>query len=336
MMSDKQKPLIGITLGDLNGVGPEVIIKALSDNRILRQLTPIVFGSSKVIAFYKKLLDHDNFQYVQIGDIHKHNPKKTNVINIWEEKLELTPGSPNKTLGKYALRSVETASDHLKNNHIHAMVTAPIDKFLVQDENFNFPGHTEYLTQKFERKQSLMFMVSEAMRIGVVTGHIPLSEVPKVLTQELIREKLQILIKSLTNDFGLKKPKVAVLGLNPHAGDNGLLGKEEEQLISPIIQDFKNKNHLVFGPFSADGFFGSRQSGQYDGILSMYHDQGLIPFKQFAFGEGINFTAGLSHIRTSPDHGTGFEIAGKNLADASSFRNALFLAADLARKKLIQ
>ncbi|REE01019.1 4-hydroxythreonine-4-phosphate dehydrogenase PdxA [Marinoscillum furvescens] len=327
------KPLIGISIGDINGIGPEVVIKALTDNRILRHLTPVIYADGRVISYYRKELDLKNFNYNQTKTIDKIHHRKVNVLNLNEQHIEVTPGQPNKTGGEYAVLSLKRALEDLKAGHLNALVTAPLSKDLAQTEEFNFPGHTEYLTKEDGASDSLMFMVSEEVRIGVVTGHIPLKDVATKLNKDLVRDKLQLMIKSLKKDFGIKKPRVGVLGLNPHAGENGLLGSEEELIIEPVIKEFKEKGNLVFGPFPADGFFGSPQYRSFDGILAMYHDQGLIPFKSIAFGNGVNFTAGLSFIRTSPDHGTAFPLAGKGQASESSMRQAIYMAADIVRAR---
>lgn len=329
----KEKPLIGITIGDINGIGPEVIIKSLNDNRIHNLFTPVIYGSGKVISYYRKALDLENFNYQQISAIDKVVHKKVNVVNVWNEEVEIKTGEANKTGGDYAIKSLKAAVADLKEGKIHAITTAPLSKELVQSEDFNFPGHTEYLTEEAGEKESLMFLVSGELRVGVVTGHIPLQEVSSSITKEKIETKLKKMIKSLQKDFGIKKPKIAVLGLNPHAGESGLLGKEEDDVIIPAINQMKEGNHLVMGPFPSDGFFGQGTFKKYDGIMAMYHDQGLIPFKTLAFEEGVNYTAGLSFIRTSPDHGTAFGIAANFEASEVSFRNALYLANDIVRNR---
>ncbi|MEO9871336.1 4-hydroxythreonine-4-phosphate dehydrogenase PdxA [Ekhidna sp.] len=329
----KNKPVIGITMGDINGIGPEVIIKSLEDNRILRQFTPVIYGSSKVISYYRKNLDKENFNYQQISSIDKVAHRKVNVLNVWDEAAEINPGQANETGGKYATLSLQRAVSDLKDGKIDALTTAPLSKELVQSDEFKFPGHTEYLTQEAGEKESLMFLVHDELRVGVVTGHIPLKDVSSKVTKEKIVIKLQKMLKSLQKDFGIKKPRIAVLGMNPHAGENGLLGEEEEKVITPAIDEVKSGHHIVAGPFPSDGFFGMNMYKQYDGVLAMYHDQGLIPFKTLAFEEGINYTAGLPFVRTSPDHGTAFSIAGKNQADETSFRNALYLANDIIRQR---
>lgn len=329
----KNKPVIGITIGDVNGIGPEVIIKSLEDTRILKQFTPVIYASGKVISFYRKNMNMENFSYQQISNIEKVAHRKVNVLNVWDEAVEINPGQANETGGKYAVLSLQRAVSDLKNEKIDAITTAPLSKELVQSDDFKFPGHTEYLTQEAGEKESLMFLVHDGLRVGVVTGHIPLKDVSGKITKEKIVVKLQKMLKSLQKDFGIKKPRVAVLGMNPHAGENGLLGDEEEKVIIPAINEIKSGHHIVAGPFPSDGFFGMRTYKQYDGVLAMYHDQGLIPFKTLAFEEGINYTAGLPFVRTSPDHGTAFSIAGKNEADETSFRNALYLANDIIRQR---
>lgn len=328
-MTHTHKPRIGITLGDLNGVGPEVVIKALADHRIVNVVTPVIYGSAKVISYYKKQLNIEEFNYTQVRSKGQFAPKSINVVNCWDDNLEISPGKASKEGGHAAFIALKQACEELKEGTIDALVTAPVDKQSIHSEEFPFSGHTEFLTQFFGATESLMFMVSDSLRVGLVTGHIPVKEIAASLTKEKIESKLKIMEQSLRKDFGISKPRIAVLGLNPHAGDGGLIGEEEEQIIKPIIADQKNRGKLVFGPFPADGFFASGSHAKYDAILAMYHDQGLIPFKSFAFEEGINFTAGLTVVRTSPDHGTGYNIAGKNQANEGSMRVAVYRAADI-------
>ena len=328
-----RKVLIGISMGDINGIGPEVIIKALSNNKITKYLTPVIYGSGKVLSFYKKQLEIDNFNFSPIDQPGKAYHKKVNVINCWDETPEILPGQDNHDGGKYAFMALERATDDLANGKIDALVTAPINKLNIQNEDFKFPGHTEYLAEKAQAKDSLMFMVSDTLRVGVQTGHIPLKDISGALSQEKIEQKAHMMLKSLKKDFGIAKPKVAILGLNPHAGEDGLLGTEEQEIIKPAIANLKNKGHLVMGPFPADGFFGSGQHHKFDAILAMYHDQGLIPFKSLTFSNGVNFTAGLPFVRTSPDHGTAYALAGKNQADEGSMRTAIFAALDIANQR---
>ncbi len=329
-----EKPIIGITLGDYNGVGPEVILKALQGNHLNKLCTPVVYGSMRVLNRYKFLLEMKDWQLFGANSLENINPKATNVITCFNDaSLEVEPGKVTPHAGEAAFESLKAATADLKDGKIHAIVTAPINKHNIQSETFKFVGHTEYFTEMFEAKESLMFLVSDDIRVGVVTGHIPVSKVSGALIKEAIGTKLQLMIDSLKKDFGIKKPKVAVLGLNPHAGENGLIGNEEIDNISPVIQQFKNKGNLVFGPFSADGFFGKLEFKKYDAVLAMYHDQGLIPFKLMAFEEGVNFTAGLSVVRTSPDHGTAYDIAGKNIASESSLLKAIFTAIDILKNR---
>ncbi len=330
---DKKLPLIGVSLGDINGIGPEVIMKTFMDSRLLNLLTPVIYGNGKIISYYRKLLAADSFNYHQIKELHQVKSSTINVLNCWDETVTIKPGMPSQETGVYALRCLEMATSDLIDHKIDGLVTGPINKKSIQQESFDFPGHTEYLVHRCGAKRGLMFMISENLRIGVVTGHLPLKDVVVSITTERVADKLEILEESLRNDFGIDKPKIAVLGLNPHAGDEGLLGEEEQNLIGPLIQDLKNQGKLVFGPFPADGFFGSHAFLKYDAVLAMYHDQGLIPFKSLSFGSGVNYTAGLPIIRTSPDHGTAYSIAGKNIADESSFRAALFANIDLIKKR---
>ena len=332
-IKSKVNPIIGITIGDINGIGPEVIIKSLENQNILNQFTPVIYGSSKVISYYRKALDVPDFNFKLIKSIDNVQHRKVNILNCWEEDVEITPGASTEVGGKYAFISLEKATKDVTSGHLDAIVTAPINKHNIQNENFNFPGHTEYLTDIVGKSESLMFLVSEQLRVGVVTGHIQLKDVSSAITTEKIQAKLDLMIKSLKKDFGRVKPKIAILGLNPHAGEDGLLGNEENEIIKPLIENYRSKGALVFGPFPADGFFGAAQQYKYDGVLAMYHDQGLIPFKSIAFDSGVNFTAGLPIVRTSPDHGTAYAIAGKNQANANSMRQAIYCAIDISNHR---
>lgn len=327
------KPRIGITIGDLNGVGPEVVIKALTDPRMLTLVTPVIYGSSRVLSFYKKHLNIEEFSYSQVKNKGQFTPRQINVVNCWEEAIEIQPGKQSRETGKASLAALKQACEELREGLIDAMVTAPVDKHSIHSEEFPFKGHTEFLTEFYGQKESLMFMVSDSMKIALVTEHISLSEVPAAVTRERIESKLQLLEKSLKKDFGIAKPRIALLALNPHAGDGGLMGSEDEQIIKPVIQELKNKGKLLFGPFPADGFFGAYIHEKYDAVLAMYHDQGLIPFKSACFDKGVNFTAGLPVVRTSPDHGTGYAIAGKNQASEASMREAIYLACDIFKRR---
>jgi 4-hydroxythreonine-4-phosphate dehydrogenase len=328
----KSKPIIGISIGDINGVGIEVTIKALSDNRIFKNFTPLIYGHGKAISFYKKILGIEDFNFVQIKSLNEIQHKRVNAINALEECPEVIPGVESQEAGKMALAALSMAMEDLKSNAIQALVTAPVNKNNINSEELHFVGHTEFITSAVGAKDSLMLMVSEELRVGLVTGHIPLAKVSETVTKERITQKANLLLASLEKDFGINKPKIAILGLNPHAGEDGLLGQEEEQIIKPAIRELKDQNKMVFGPYPSDGFFGMMHQTKFDGILAMYHDQGLIPFKSIAFSTGVNFTAGLPVIRTSPDHGTAYNIAGKNLADEGSMRAAIFLAADIVEQ----
>ncbi|PWT78978.1 MAG: 4-hydroxythreonine-4-phosphate dehydrogenase PdxA [Bacteroidetes bacterium] len=333
MNTPQQRPLIGISIGDLNGIGTELAIKTFSDHRVLELCTPVLFASNKVINFYRKSIPELNFNYQSSKDFTKINPKQVNIYNCWEEEVSITPGQLTDVGGKYAVKSLIAAVEALKEKKIHGLVTAPIHKKNTQSHEFNFTGHTPYLQHAFGANDVVMLMVAENFRVGLVTEHIPVSEIAKSITREAIMSKLNILKESLIKDFGIDKPKIAVLGLNPHAGDDGLIGREEEEIIKPAIKDAKH-SMLVFGPYSADAFFARNQQSKFDAVLAMYHDQGLIPFKSLASGEGVNFTAGLPVVRTSPDHGTAFDIAGKNKADSTSFLSAIYACLDIIHKRL--
>ncbi|MFM9909786.1 MAG: 4-hydroxythreonine-4-phosphate dehydrogenase PdxA [Chitinophagaceae bacterium] len=332
MNAPAQKPVIGITVGDINGIGIELIIKTFSDQRLLEMCTPVIFGSNKAINFYRKAVSENTFNYQNIKDLSRINYKQVNVLNCWEEEVAINPGQLTETGGNYAVKSLVAAAEALKERKIHGLVTAPIHKKNTQSATFNFTGHTPYLKSLFEAKDVVMMMVAENMRVALVSEHIPISEVAKYVTRENMLSKLSILHQSLIKDFGIDKPRIAVLGLNPHAGDEGLVGKEEEEIIRPAIKEAKH-NMLVVGPFSADAFFARRHHTKFDAVLAMYHDQGLIPFKSLASGEGINFTAGFAGVRTSPDHGTAFDIAGKDKADASSFLMAIYECIDIINRR---
>ena len=323
MNTEIRKPIIGFTSGDLNGIGLELIIKSLSDSRILDFMIPVVFANNKSLNFYRKGLPEFNLSFTVLNDLSKLNPKQVNVLNCWEEEVEITPGELTATGGKYALISLEKAVEALKHKTIDGIVTAPIHKKNIQSEAFNFSGHTPYLQHAFGNTENLMLLVADNLKMALVTEHLTISDVAKHITKDKIKQKLAILNASLQKDFGIDKPRIAVLALNPHAGDEGLIGKEEIEIIRPAIKESKQQM-LVFGPYSADAFFARGAHEKFDGVLAMYHDQGLIPFKSLAFGEGVNFTAGLPIVRTSPDHGTAFDIAGRNKADASSFTASIF------------
>ena len=323
--------IVGISIGDLNGIGSEVILKSFEDPRMLEICTPVIFANVKILSFLKKSLNlqaqlHgiDKLEQMVIG--------KINVLNVWRESVNIEYGKQDDSIGNYAIKSFIAATKALKENNIDVLVTAPISKSNIQSEDFKFPGHTNYLDQELEGN-ALMFMVQDNLRIGLLTDHVPLNEVSKHLTEVLIRQKIKTINQSLIQDFGIRKPKIAVLGLNPHSGDNGVIGDEEDKIMKPTLKKIFEEGTLVFGPFSADGFFGNSQYEKYDAVLATYHDQGLIPFKTLSFGKGVNYTAGLNKIRTSPDHGTAFEIAGKGMADHNSFLEAIYTAIDIFKSR---
>jgi 4-hydroxythreonine-4-phosphate dehydrogenase len=335
-MIHSEKPRIGITLGDLNGIGPEVIIKTLADSRLLNLMTPVVYGSAKVLSFYRKLLNLEDFNYNQVKQKGQFFAKTINVVNCWDDVIDINPGHASRQTAHAALVSLKKAVEEVKEGLIEGFVTGPIDKNTIHGTDFPFHGHTEYLTQEFNAGESLMMMVSDTLRVGLVTEHVSVKEIPTYITKERVELKIRLLELSLKKDFLINKPKIAVLGLNPHAGDSGLLGREEIEVISPVIADLKTKGKLIFGPFAADGFFAAGIHHHYDAVLAMYHDQGLVAFKTLAFETGVNFTAGLPFVRTSPDHGTAYAIAGKNQANESSFRSAMYLACDLIKNRTMQ
>jgi 4-hydroxythreonine-4-phosphate dehydrogenase len=324
---------VGITIGDINGIGPEIIVKSLRDNRIMSDFTPVIYGSNKVISFYKRNLNVQDFNYVICKSADEIQSKKINLINLWNDEFEITPGVSNDLGGKYAFKSLEAATSDIASGKIDVLVTAPISKDNIQKAGFQFPGHTEYLADLSGVKNALMVLVSPFLRVALATTHIPLKEISTVLNKDLIISKIKQFESSLKKDFGIQRPRIAVFGLNPHAGENGKLGTEEQEVILPAISVAKNEGILAYGPFAADGFFGSQIKTQFDGVLAMYHDQGLTAFKALSFEDGVNFTAGLPIVRTSPDHGTAFDISGKNSASEQSFRSAIYLAIDIYRNR---
>ncbi|WP_439132159.1 4-hydroxythreonine-4-phosphate dehydrogenase PdxA [Polaribacter sp.] len=323
-MDKSNKIVVGISIGDLNGIGIEVILKTFQDKRMLDFCTPVLFGATKTISYHKKALGIE-VPVQGINSIKQINHSKINVLNLWKEDVKIELGKATEVSGQYAAKSLAAAIEHLKDTTIDVLLTAPINKENIQSDAFNFPGHTEYLEANLAG-DSLMILMTDELRIGLITGHIPISKVAETITPELIKNKVETMHASLIQDFGISKPKIAVLGLNPHCGDHGVIGKEDDEIIKPTVNEIAATGKLVFGPYAADGFFGSETYKQFDGVLATYHDQGLAPFKALSFGKGVNFTAGLSHIRTSPDHGTGYDIAGKNQANPSSFQEALFTA----------
>ena len=335
MSAELQKPIIGFSSGDTNGIGLEIIIKTLSDNRILDMCSPVVFASQKSIQFYKKLMPEANINFQIIKDFSKHQHKQINLMQSWEEDIQIEPGKLTETGGKYAWLSLKQATQALKDGHIHGLVTAPIHKKNIQSEEFTYSGHTPFLKAFFEVDDVVMILAADNMCVAPLTEHVPVADITKYITKENILRKLKILNYSLQKDFNINKPKIAVLGLNPHAGDEGLIGSEEESIIKPAIKDAKQHNLMVSGPYPADAFFARGAYTKFDAVLAMYHDQGLIPFKSLAIGDTVNYTAGLPAVRTSPDHGTAFDIAGKNMADAASMLSATFHCIDIVRRRTV-
>jgi 4-hydroxythreonine-4-phosphate dehydrogenase len=323
---------VGISIGDLNGIGLEIIIKTFKDSRMIEFCTPILFGSTKVASFHRKAIEIQDFSFNIISNIKDANSKKANLLNIWDEDIEIKFGEATTSSGRLSFESLKRASEALKNKEIDVLVTAPINKASIQDKVSSFIGHTEFLHGNFEG-ESLMVMASEKMKIAFVTGHVPLNEVKKSITTENIVLKTTKLNTSLVKDFGIRMPKIAVLGLNPHAGEHGLLGEEENKYIVPALKKLKEDGIMAFGPYPADSFFTNKNLENFDAVLSMYHDQGLTAFKTLSFDDGVNFTAGLNIIRTSPVHGTAYEIAGKGIANEKSFREAVFMACEIHKKR---
>ena len=327
MIKKAENIIVGISIGDLNGIGSEVILKTFEDSRMLELCTPVIFANVKILSFIKKSFESismlhgiDRLDQIVLG--------KINVLNVWQESVEINFGVNDEKVGKYAIKSFVAATKALKEGFIDVLVTAPINKYNIQSDDFKFPGHTNYLDQELEGN-ALMLMVQDNLRVGLLTDHIPLNEVASHLTEELIIKKIETIKQTIIQDFSINKPKIAVLGLNPHCGDGGVIGKEDDAILKPALKKIFEKGTLVFGPFSADGFFGSNQYEKYDAVIATYHDQGLIPFKTLSFGNGVNYTAGLNKIRTSPDHGTAYDIAGKGIADFNSFKEAVYLAIDI-------
>jgi 4-hydroxythreonine-4-phosphate dehydrogenase len=332
-MHAENKPVIGLTCGDINGIGLEIVIKTMADNRLLEMCTPVIFANNKVLNFYRKFLSDYNFNFSAVKDSTRINHKQVNLYNCWEEEVAITPGVLNELGGKYAVLSLTTAATALKEGKLDGLVTAPIHKKNTQSDSFNFTGHTPYLKHLFGVSDVVMLMTAENMRVGLLTEHVPVKDVAGFVTKQAIISKLSIMNASLVKDFGIDKPRIAVLGLNPHAGDEGLVGAEDETIIKPAIKEAKQKDIFCFGPYPSDAFFARGQHEKFDAVLAMYHDQGLIPFKSLAYGEGINYTAGIAGVRTSPDHGVAFDIAGKGKADEASFRQSIFTAIDIINQR---
>lgn len=332
-MKNAENIIVGISIGDLNGIGSEVVLKTFEDVRMLEICTPVIFANVKMLSAIKKTFDlgallHgiDNLGQLVIG--------KINVLNVWQNSFNIEYGKNDPVVGEYAIKSFIAATAALKSGAIDVLVTAPINKYNIQSDDFKFPGHTDYLNQELEGN-ALMFMIQDSLRVGLLTDHVPVSDVSKNLTADLVVTKIETIRKSLVQDFSITKPRIAVLGLNPHAGDGGVIGKEDDNIIKPVIKNLFENGTLVFGPYPADGFFGSSQYEKFDAVIATYHDQGLIPFKTLSFGKGVNYTAGLNKIRTSPDHGTAYDIAGKGIADYNSFQEAVYVAIDIYNSRAI-
>ncbi|WP_420603598.1 4-hydroxythreonine-4-phosphate dehydrogenase PdxA [Flagellimonas sp.] len=330
-MKENRKIRLGISIGDFNGIGCEVALKTFEDSRMLDFCTPVIFASNKIISQQKADLGL-NINFNGVRDASQSVEGKINVVNVWKENPKIEFGQATEDGGKYAIKSLRAAVAALKNDKIDVLVTAPINKNNIQSEDFKFPGHTDFLAQELNG-ESLMFMVTDSLRVGLLTDHIAVKDVAGAITPKLIRDKVMTMEKSLKMDFGIRRPKIALLGINPHSGDNGTIGEEDDKILKPSIQELFNKGTLVYGPYSADSFFGSNSHGNFDAVLAAYHDQGLIPFKTLSFGKGVNYTAGLEKVRTSPDHGTAYEIAGKGQADASSFKEAVFTALQVFKSR---
>lgn len=331
-MSESKKNIVGISVGDLNGIGAEIILKTFQDNRMFDFCTPVVFANVKLMNFLKKQL-HLKTIIQQAKNLEEVAEGKLNIINVWEEAVKIEFGTENNDIGAFAFKSLQAATKALKENKIDTLVTAPINKAAIQSKDFKFPGHTDYLNQELEG-DSLMFMITDGLKVGLFTDHVALPEVVKHLTPGLISQKISTIHQSLIKDFGISKPKIAVLGINPHTGDNGVIGKEDDEVLRPTLLKIKEAGKLVFGPYAADSFFGSGNYKQFDAVVATYHDQGLIPFKTLSFGSGVNYTAGLSQVRTSPDHGTAFEIAGKGEANYESFREAVYKSIEIYNNRI--
>ena len=334
-MTQQNTIRVGISHGDINGIGYEVIMKTLLDPRILEMCTPIVYGSPKVAAYHRKALNINNLSFNHIRSTKEATPRKAHIINCIDDNVRVELGKSTPIAGESSFMALDRAASDLEKGFIDVLITAPINKDNIQSENFNFPGHTEFLAEKFNSKEYIMLMVSETMKVGIVTTHMPLSRVSESLTKESILSKIRIISKTLKQDFAITNPRIAVFGLNPHAGDNGLLGSEEKEIILPAINQAKKEGIIALGPYPADGFFGSEDYRKFDAILAMYHDQGLIPFKLASFERGVNYTAGLPFIRTSPAHGTAYALAGDDKASPESFRQALYLAIDIHKNRQI-
>lgn len=331
-MEQEENIIVGISIGDLNGIGGEIILKTFEDPRVLDFCTPVIFASAKAMTFFKSHFKSQiNFNNINNSSELAHG--KVNVVNCWNDTVNIEFGKEDTEIGTFAIKSLERATKALKNDEIHVLVTAPINKHNIQSDDFKFPGHTDYLAQELEG-ESLMFMITDTLRVGLLTDHVPVKDVSTHITPELIEQKINTVYNSLKTDFKIERPKIAVLGINPHTGDNGVIGSEDDDVLRPTLQKIKESGKLVYGPYAADSFFGSNNYKNFDAIIASYHDQGLIPFKTLSFGQGVNYTAGLNKVRTSPDHGTAYEIAGKGIADENSFKEAVYSAIKIFRNRM--
>ncbi|WP_340199387.1 4-hydroxythreonine-4-phosphate dehydrogenase PdxA [Ascidiimonas sp. W6] len=330
-MRGHENIVLGISVGDINGIGIEIILKTFEDSRMLDFCTPVIFASTKTVSFHRKQYNI-TINYNGVEDISKIIQGKINIVNVWKENPQIKFGEETKEGGKYALLSLKAAVKALKEGTIDALVTAPINKHNIQSEEFKFPGHTDYLAKELNG-EALMFMVTDTLKVGLLTDHLPVKEVSEHITTKLIEDKALKMYHSLVRDFKIRRPKIAVLGINPHSGDSGLIGREDEDILKPSLEKLQEAGKLIYGPYAADSFFGSNNYLKFDAVLASYHDQGLIPFKTLSFGQGVNFTAGLDKVRTSPDHGTAYEIAGKGVADHHSFREAVFMAIKIFKNR---
>lgn len=331
-MKKAENIIVGISIGDLNGIGGEIILKTFEDSRVLDFCTPVIFASAKSMNFYKSHFK-SGINFHNINGMNQLAQGKVNVLNCWNEPVKIEFGKEDIKIGSYAIKSLKAAVEALKRDEIHVLVTAPINKYNIQSDAFKFPGHTDYLAQEL-KGESLMFMVTGDLRVGLLTDHVPVKDVVTHISEELIVKKINTIHDSLKKDFRINKPKIAVLGINPHTGDNGVIGREDDDILRPTLKKIKEDGKLVFGPYAADSFFGSSNYKNFDAIVATYHDQGLIPFKTLSFGQGVNYTAGLDKIRTSPDHGTAFEIAGKGTADSGSFKEAVYAAIQIYKNRI--
>ncbi|WP_147677108.1 4-hydroxythreonine-4-phosphate dehydrogenase PdxA [Algibacter pacificus] len=330
-MKQAENIIVGISIGDLNGIGGEIVLKTFEDGRILDFCTPVIFASIKVMSFLKTHFN-SSINFHSINSINQIAIGKVNVFNVWKEPVKINFGQEDLKIGEYAIKSLASATKALKEGDVDVLITAPINKHNIQSEEFKFPGHTDYLAQELGG-ESLMFMITDTLRVGLLTDHVPVKDVSTHITPELIQQKINTVYKSLITDFNIQKPKIAVLGINPHTGDHGVIGNEDDNVLRPTLKKIKESGKLVYGPYAADSFFGSDNYKNFDAIIASYHDQGLIPFKTLSFGQGVNYTAGLNKIRTSPDHGTAYEIAGKREANESSFKEALFSALHIYKNR---